>query len=311
MSTNEERREAARRKLEERLEREKQAAKKRRLALIGAAGVVVVAVAAVGGFFWYKAWDDGRHTVCEYADAPVDFKATIDQLKERVATLPDDQKADGEAFLKTIEDGAGKQRTSPKPESRVRNSGTVDLDLTTSLGQVPIVLDRSEAACNVNAVATLANAGFYDDTSCHRLTMSENLSILQCGDPTSTGMGGPGWTSPDELPTGLKEVPLDPQMAQFGMPQTVIYPRGTIAIANSNNDQQGRSNTGSAQFFIVTKDSTLQPNLSVVGKVSDEGMKVIDEVAEGGIAPVAGGTAEDGAPKTPLVIESASAHDAA
>ncbi|QRY64006.1 peptidylprolyl isomerase [Gordonia sp. PDNC005] len=307
MSTNEERREAARQKLEERLARERQAAKKRKLSMLAAAGVAVVAIAAVGGYFWYRNWDDKRHTTCDYTAAPVDFAKTIKAVETQLATAPAEQKAQGEAFLKELRDGEAKQRTSPTPDGRTLNTGTLDLTLATNLGDVPITLDRSLAACNVNAVQSLATNGFYDGTQCHRLTNSANLSVLQCGDPTLTGMGGPGWNTPDEDPTGLKEVPIDPQMAAMGMSQqTVIYPRGTIAIANSNNAEQGRANTGSAQFFIVTKDSTLTPTLAVVGHVDDAGMKIIDKVAKGGIVPTATGSAEDGSPKLPLQIKNAS-----
>ncbi|WP_132993489.1 peptidylprolyl isomerase [Gordonia zhaorongruii] len=312
MSTNEERREAARRKLEDRLEHERRAARQRTLSVIAVAGVFVLALAAVGGFFWYRSWDNSRHTECTYEDAPVDFAKTIQQIQEQLKAAPAEQKAAGEALLKSLQEGAPKQRSSPKPESRTLNTGTVNFDLATNKGDVPIELDRSKAACNVNAIAALANNDYYNDTSCHRLSQSKTLSILQCGDPTHTGMGGPGWHSPDENPTGLKEVPMDPRMAQLGMnEQAVVYPRGTVAIANSNDAQQGRANTGSAQFFIVTKDTQLTPTLAVVGKVSEKGMKVVDEVAEGGIAPAPGSSPEDGYPKIPLEIKKATAEDAA
>ncbi|WP_341257528.1 MULTISPECIES: peptidylprolyl isomerase [Gordonia] len=307
MSTNEERREAARQKLEDRLARERQAAKKRKLSMLAAAGVAVVAIAAVGGYFWYRNWDDKRHTTCDYTAAPVDFAETIKAVEQQLTTTPADQKAQGEALLQNLKDGAKNQRTSPMPESRVLNTGTVDLTLKTNLGEVPIQLDRSLAACNVNAVQSLADNGYYDGTKCHRLNKSEALSIIQCGDPTLTSMGGPGWHSPDEEPTNLKAIPADPQMVAMGMAQDLaVYPRGTVAIANSNNAQEQRSNTGSAQFFIVTKDSQLPPTLAVVGTVDDAGMKIVDQVVKGGIVAGPLYTPTNGMPKTPLEIKSAS-----
>ncbi|GEE02689.1 hypothetical protein nbrc107696_31350 [Gordonia spumicola] len=308
MSTNEERREAARRKLEERLQREQQAAQKRRLALLATAGVVVVAIAAVGGFLWYKKWDNDRHTTCDYTAAPSNLADAIKAYEGQLSQVPADKKAQVQAYIQQMKDGEKLARTSPMPDGRTLNSGTVDLTLTTNFGAVPITLDRSLAACNVNAVVSLASNGYYDGTKCHRMTTSDTLSVLQCGDPTLTGMTGPGWHSPDENPQGLKEVPVDPQMAALGLAQggTVIYPRGTVAIANSNNAEQQRENTGSAQFFIVTKDSQLTPTLAIVGHVDEEGMKVIDKSVKAGIATSPTDTPTDGMPKTPLEIKNAS-----
>ncbi|MCF8604540.1 peptidylprolyl isomerase [Gordonia sp. HY442] len=314
MSTNEERRDAARRKLEERLEREKQAAKKRRLSMIAAAGVVVVAIAAVGGYFWWRSWDNDRHTTCDYADAPADFAGEIKKLQDMMPQIPQEQKAGAEDFLTMLREGAAKQRTSPKPESRTLNTGTAELTLATNKGDVAVDLDRSHGACNVNAIMSLADNGYYDKTSCFRLAQSPTLSGLQCGDPTRTGIGTPGWHSPDEAPDHLEMTPPDPQMAQMGMSQSQItYPRGTVAIINSNNPQSQdpaeQTNTGSANFIVFTKDSTISTPLSVVGKVSPEGIKVIDEIAKEGTVIGANSTKENGVPKANLEITKASASD--
>ena len=310
MSTNEERREAARRKLEERLEQERQAARKRRMSLIALSGAFVVAIAAVGGFFWYRAWDNGRHKVCDYTDAPVEWDKQIASIRAQLPQIPAEQRPEAEDAIRQMEEAKKTARTAPKPQDRTRNSGEVTVNLATNRGEIAMALDRGLAPCNVNAVASLAQNGFYDGTSCHRLTASDTLSVLQCGDPTGTGMGGPGWHSPDENPEHLKKVPVDPMMAQLGQTaELVVYPRGTVAIANSNNPEQGRENTGSAQFFVVTKDSQLPPMLAVVGKVDEKGMKAIDEVAKGGIAPGPDGApvnpGQGGKPKSPLEVKKA------
>ena len=113
--------------------------------------------------------------------------------------------------------------------------------------------------------------------------------MLQCGDPTATGAGTPGWTSPDEFPTDLKVIPQDPQMASLGVPESVVYPRGTVAIANSYSPGQGGqatgANTGSAQMFLVINDSELPANYSVIGKVDSAGLAVLDKVYKGGVTP--------------------------
>lgn len=309
MTTNEERREAAKRKLEQRLEAERQQARKRRNTVIGIVSVVVVAVAAVGGYFWYRAWDNGRHTECSYADAPFDWDGEIKAVQQQVDAAPAAQKAQGNAYLQLLRDGQKKQRTAPKPPGRTLNTGTVTMTLKTNKGDLPLSLDRHQAPCNVNALVSLSKDGYYNDTSCHRLVARDTLSVLQCGDPTLTDAGGPGWTTKDELPKNLKMVPGSDQMQQLGMEATYIYPRGTVAIANKNDAQQGTSDTGSAQFFIVTKDSQLPASLSIVGHVDDQGMKVVDQIAKGGIDPGVLGTAQDGNPKTPLEIKTVSISD--
>ena len=66
---------------------------------------------------------------------------------------------------------------------------------------IGLTLNNAKAPCTVNSFASLAGQGYFDDTSCHRLTTAPALEVLQCGDPTGTGTGGPGYTIPDETPT--------------------------------------------------------------------------------------------------------------
>lgn len=304
MSTNEERREAAKRKLEARLEADRQAARKRRNTAIALGGVVVVVIAAIGGFVWYKHWDDARHTECTYADAPPQWDAQLEQLKANAGQVPANQKQQFEDYVKKLEVGKTKDRSSPKPESRTLNTGTVGMTLNTTQGEIPMTLDRGKAPCNVNALVSLSEHGFYDNSPCHRLVTTADLGALQCGDPTGTGAGGPGWTTKDELPKDLKKVPGNEQMEQLGMPANYVYPRGTVAIANRNNPQDGVADTGSSQFFIVTSDSKLPATLSIVGHVDDGGMKVVDKVAKEGPQLAAGASPNQGGdPKLPIEIK--------
>ena len=139
---------------------------------------------------------------------------------------------------------------------------------------------------------SLDKAGYYDNTPCHRLTTGEGLKVLQCGDPTGTGSGGPGYTINDEPPTGLAPAPSGGG--------TVIYPRGTVAMAKTY-----APNSGGSQFFLVYADSTLPPDYTVFGTMGKDGLTVVDKIAQGGSDDSMG--PGDGKPKTPVTITSAKA----
>lgn len=303
MSTNEERREAAKRKLEERLDREQAEARRRKIIIASVSTVVVVAIVATAAtLITKKILDDreaARWTACAYEDAPSKF----DQVPKTVPDgVPADQKAQMQAYYDSIRANAGKQRTSPKPGDRQLKEGTEALVFDTNQGTIPITLDRGGAPCNSGAVISLAQNGYYNNTPCHRMTNAQTLKVLQCGDPTGTGVGGPGWSSPDEPPTDLKPAgQADPTSGTA----PVTYPRGTVAIANSNNPQSGQSNTGSAQFFLVLEDSQLAPNYSVVGKVDPDGLAVLEKIEKNGLNPGPTGDPNDGTPKQPVEITKA------
>jgi peptidyl-prolyl cis-trans isomerase B (cyclophilin B) len=174
----------------------------------------------------------------------------------------------------------------PKSASR---AGTVTVTLHTSQGDIPMAMPRSEAPCTVESFAFLAGKGYFNQTPCHRLTTAGSLKVLQCGDPTGTGTGGPGYTIPDENPTNLPP-------AQGAS----LYARGTVAMANT-----GQPHSGGSQFFLVYADSELPPTYAVFGKVSTAGLAVLDKIAKAGV--VAGGDPQDGAPAVKVTITSATA----
>ncbi|MFD5825783.1 peptidylprolyl isomerase [Lentzea sp. NPDC060358] len=150
--------------------------------------------------------------------------------------------------------------------------GKVLVKVRTNQGDLPLVLDRTKAPCTAHSFIHLAHRGFYNQTECHRLTAYPTLKVLQCGDPSNTGEGGPGYKYDDELPTDLQPAPNDPTGERR------IYPRGTLAMANAGPDTNG------SQFFLVQSDSTLRPNYTVFGQILPEGMKTLDKIAAGGIA---------------------------
>lgn len=149
------------------------------------------------------------------------------------------------------------------------------LTITTSVGDIGVTLAADSAPCTAGSFTSLAEQGFFDDTACHRLT-TENIFVLQCGDPTGTGMGGPGYSFADEL-SGSE-----------------TYPAGTLAMANAGPDTNG------SQFFMVYEETPLPASYTVFGTIDSAGLEILAEVADAGTAE--GGP--DGAPATEVVIES-------
>ncbi len=167
--------------------------------------------------------------------------------------------------------------------------------LRTSHGKITMTLDAAKAPCTVQSFEHLILHRFYNNTSCHRLTAYPTLKVLQCGDPSGTGSGGPGYQYKDELPTDLPPVP--------DRPDRVYYPRGTLAMANAG------PNTNGSQFFLVYADSILRPNYTVFGTIDEAGMAALDAIAAGGIAPTPEDPAPvDGAPALTADIQRACVH---
>jgi peptidyl-prolyl cis-trans isomerase B (cyclophilin B) len=156
--------------------------------------------------------------------------------------------------------------TASPPNPSVAENRTWTATLTTSQGDITLQLDGQAAPQAVAAFVTLARDGFYDSTTCHRLTVTDPMYVLQCGDPTGLGTGGPAW----------RFGPIE------NAPADQVYPAGTVAMARNSDDA---SSMGS-QFFMVYRDSTI-PNDSaggytVLGKVVS-GLDVLQKVAAAGV----------------------------
>ncbi len=179
-------------------------------------------------------------------------------------------------------DGPAARPVDPPPTGDVETSGTVRYTLTfngdapgQAGGDVTITMDRGKTPCAVNSFVSLAEQGFFTDTSCHRLADS-GLFVLQCGDPSGEGSGGPGYSFADEV-TG-----------------TESYTRGTVAMANGGPDTNG------SQFFLVWEDSALPPAYTVFGAMDSESRDVVAGMAaEGQDGTNADGT---GKPNNPAKI---------
>jgi peptidyl-prolyl cis-trans isomerase B (cyclophilin B) len=162
-------------------------------------------------------------------------------------------------------------------------------NILTTHGAIGLQLNNGKTPCTVNNFTSLARQGFFDNTTCHRLTVSAELGVLQCGDPTGTGTGGPGYRFPNEYPTNQYRL-TDPALKV-----PVIYPRGTLAMANSGPGTNG------SQFFLVYKDSQLPPTYTVFGTIDSAGLATLDTVAAEGVD----GGSDDGQPVAEVAIKSA------
>lgn len=272
MPTNEQRRATAKRKLERQLQRRAHRARRRKKLLIGSGVLVVVAALTVTGVVLYN-----NHRAAVAAAQAAAYRAhTCDYQRTPDQPAP-----------------AGKDVGLPPNPNPKPTTGTVEVNLETSQGPIPLTLQRSKAPCTVQSFVHLARKNFFDDTPCHRLTAAKGLKVLQCGDPTGKGSGGPGYTIPDENPTHLKKAP-----GAAGAQGAQIYPRGTVAMANT-----GRPHSGGSQFFLVYQDSYLPPSYAIFGTVSARGLATLDKVAKGGVKPVNG--LQDGKPKLTVTIQQA------
>lgn len=175
-----------------------------------------------------------------------------------------------------VDDGTEPAKDVSPPPAQAEKSGEVPATMTTSAGEIGLTLDADAAPCTVNNFVSLAEQGWFDDTQCHRLT-TQGIFVLQCGDPTASGMGGPGWTIPDEL-SGEES-----------------YPAGTLAMAKT-----AAPDSGGSQFFLVYDDTQLPPDYTVFGQVDDAGLDVLRSIARSGTAT----GAPDGPPKEKVTIES-------
>jgi peptidyl-prolyl cis-trans isomerase B (cyclophilin B) len=244
------------------VKRSEKAVRQQRLRRVGAAvaaGVSVLAV-AVAAFIWLGPDDSATETSATATDNP---------CPTPTVTAP-----------------ATPKSWSTPPSSDLAEGTSWTLVLGTSCGNITVALDGAAAPMAVSSTVFLAQQGFYDGSACHRLT-TDGIHVLQCGDPTGTGTGGPGYSYGP-----VENAPADD-----------VYPAGTVAMAR----QSGDGSTLGSQFFIVYEDSTIPSDTaggySVIGRVT-EGLDIVRTVADGGVAGTTSGAATDGSPARGISLES-------
>ena len=146
----------------------------------------------------------------------------------------------------------------------------------TNCGNIVVTTVGAKAPITLTQLSTLARGGYFNNSLCHRLT-TQGLYVLQCGDPTATGGGGPNFTYRDE-----------------NLPAEVLnnYPAGTVAMANSGPGTNG------SQFFLVFADTTLGANYTIWGTVT-QGLEIVKAIAKAGVR----GGGADGAPSQQIEIK--------
>lgn len=257
------------------------------------AAMALLIIALVGGGIYLAAtWGSDEDVVAE--DESTESTAPDEQNEDMQPVALQKERStplDPTVTCTYTEDGQGEFYKGLPQTENVSTEGTVDLTLDTTAGPVGMTLDRSVSPCTVNAIEFLAKEGYYNDTVCHRLT-TEGIHVLQCGDPSGSGSGGPGFSFPDEYPADDDAENQQP---------TVLYERGTIAMANSG------PNTNGSQFFLNYGDSPLPPAYTYFGTINEEGLATLDKIAEAGIAEDGEAMSMgpgDGAPKEEVKINS-------
>ena len=253
-SSKDRERELARQRYQRQLERraaQRARARQRMMvaSMVAAVVLVIVAVALIAVF-------TGNHkkTTTAAAAAPATASAAPAPTSAAAATATP---KDGLTCTTPPAKPAKPLSFSKEPPLTLDKNASYVATITTNCGVIKADLYASKAPHTVNSFLFLAGKGYFTDTPCHRLVTS-GIYVLQCGDPTGSGSGGPGYTIPDENLTGA------------------TYGPGVLAMANT-----GSPHTGGSQFFINYKTSTLPPSYTPFGKVT-QGLNIVTEIAARG-----------------------------
>jgi peptidyl-prolyl cis-trans isomerase B (cyclophilin B) len=240
----------------------KQAARRSRQRQFGRIAAVLVVVLAAAGISIGLATTGNSSNVSASASSSPSASPTATQLACKYTKSGTAAKNVG---VPTYDATTAKQ---PYTATIVTNQGTITIKMLTT-----------QAPCASYSFKFLAQKSYYNNTKCHRLTTS-GIYVLQCGDPTGTGSGSPGYVFPNENLTGA------------------TYPAGTVAMANTGSD-----NTNGSQFFLVFKSgSQLSAAYTPFGTVTS-GLDVLTKIAAAGVQSTGSTPSTDGAPKLTVTIE--------
>jgi peptidyl-prolyl cis-trans isomerase B (cyclophilin B) len=251
---------------------QRRADRQRREKQIAVAAIVAVLVLAVGfgGAAIFGAFSPAKSSASAKASTTPSASASATPSPSSTAAM-----VDGKCIYTKSGTAARKVKL---PKARPDTKATYTATIKTNRGDIRIDLLNSKAPCTVNSFVSLADQAYYNNTHCHRLTTT-GIFVLQCGDPTGTGDGGPGYVFNSENLTGA------------------TYPKGTVAMANT-----GSADSNGSQFFLVYKNgSQLSPDYTPFGTIVS-GLNIIQKVAKAGSDNSNG--SGDGHPKEKVEIDS-------
>jgi cyclophilin family peptidyl-prolyl cis-trans isomerase len=262
-----------------RLERE-QAARRRTIALSVGGAIAGLIVIALGVALLNRNDSSAAGAATPTASAPASTTPNANKPPTQTGTVaPKAQPANTVACGASVPAHASTPKPqfdhAPSPGQTLAKDTDYTATLHTSCGDITIALDSSAAPKTVASFVFLAEKGFFDGTFFHRVV--DSIDVVQGGDPTGTGSGGPGYSIPDEL-TGSEH-----------------YATGTVAMANAG------PNTGGSQFFLITGPAGANldgnPNYTIFGTITD-GLDVAKRI--NGFMPKSG----DGQPTQAVYIDS-------
>ena len=267
--------ERQRRLARERYQRQqtRRAERARRLRISTIAGVAacVVIALAVGGFFIFSGGGKSASAASATPSPSLTPSASAPATPSPTATAAVAEPATHCSYTPN----GTPARNVGFPPAKPDYKATYQASIVTNRGTVVIDLLNAKATCTVNSFVYLAAKKYFANTTCHRLTTSHYF-VLQCGDPTGTGSGGPGYKFADENLAGAK------------------YTAGTVAMANAGPGTNG------SQFFLVYRNSlTLPANYTPFGQIVS-GLGIVQNVAKAGTDNSNG----DGHPKEKVTIDS-------
>lgn len=232
-------------------------AEQRRRSTRRAVRIAVAVIALVGVFFLIAFLTDGDDTSTSDTVAPVESSTPFATDAPAPSEAPGDSTpVEAESFTYGSGECAPADGSAPQtrdftdaPQLCIDPTKSYVAEIVTNKGTITIALDAERAPGTVNNFVNLARFKYFDATECHRAIPG---FVVQCGDPTATGTGGPGYRIADELPAEGE------------------YEIGSLAMANSGPDTNG------SQFFIISGEegAALPPSYSLFGKVT-EGLDVV------------------------------------
>jgi cyclophilin family peptidyl-prolyl cis-trans isomerase len=255
-TANRERQKANKARRDQEVARQQARSRTTRIGLLVAGAIVAVFLLV---FIAGRFMDDGDDTDDALVTADDTLVTSEENADPEAAPTPTDAGEDDGISETTIEcppvEGTDEQIQAfdAPPPMCLDPDVNYSAKITTNVGEVTVELDQEQAPNTVNSFVFLARNNYFDDTVCHRVIQG---LVTQCGDPTATGQGGPGYDFADELPTAGE------------------YSIGSLAMANSGPDTNG------SQFFIISgeRGAELPPAYSLFGAVAESDLGVVAEL---------------------------------